>query len=370
MPSKPRARDLGLPMPGTPGPNNAITDVPGVLVGFTSLDGRTEDGKIIKTGVTAILPRGRLEEPQPVWAGIHRFNGNGEMTGTHWIEDAGYFYGPLCLTNTHSVGIVHHAAVRWMTRQYARRWSERPMWALPVVAETYDGQYNDIDGLHITEAHALAAMDSATDGPVAEGNVGGGSGMRCYKFKAGTGTSSRQVHIDGRRYTVAALVQSNHGLREVFTVLGVPVGQHMPLVEGEGRELGSIIVILATDAPLLPHQLQRVARRAALGIGRGGTYGGNSSGDIFLAFSVANPGPLPVFAPQHLSMQHLNDGACDPVYQAVIDATEEAVLNSMLAAEPVPEFRPGGRMAPVLDAQELVRIMTMYGRGPGSVAAR
>jgi D-aminopeptidase len=364
MPVKPRARDLGLPFTGETGPHNAITDVPGVLVGYTTLDGHTPDGRIIKTGVTAILPRGRAAEPQPVWAGLHRFNGNGEMTGTHWIEDAGYFYGPLCLTNTHSVGIVHHAAVRWMIRQYAQAWAQRPMWAMPVVAETYDGQYSDIDGQHVTEAHALAAIDAAAGGPLAEGNVGGGNGMRCYKFKGGTGTSSRVVEIDGCRYTVAALVQSNHGVREVFTVLGVPVGRHLPYVEGEQRELGSIIVVVATDAPLLPHQLQRVARRAALGIGRGGTYGGNSSGDIFLAFSTGNPGPLPVFAPQRLHMEHLNDGACDPVYKAVIDATEEAVLNSMLAAEPTPEFRPGGRVCPALDAQDLLRIMAQYGRGP------
>lgn len=364
MPRKLRGRELGLPFPGVTGPNNAITDVPGVRVGFTTLDGFSPDGKTIKTGVTAILPRGHADEPMPVWAGIHRFNGNGEMTGTHWIEDAGYFYGPLCLTNTHSVGIVHHAAVRWMIGRYARAWSARPMWALPVVAETYDGQYSDIDGQHVTEAHALAAMDGADSGPVAEGNVGGGNGMRCYKFKGGTGTSSRQVTIDGRDYTVAALVQSNHGVREVFTVLGVPVGRHMPQDDGEKRELGSIIVILATDAPLLPHQLQRVARRASIGIGRNGTFGGNSSGDIFLAFSTANPGPLPVFAPSHLRMEHLNDGACDPIYQAVIDATEEAVVNSMLAAEPTPEFRPGGRVCPALDPAELVRLMRQYGRMP------
>lgn len=363
---KARARELGLPFSGETGPHNAITDVPGLLVGFSTLDGRTPDGKIVKTGVTAILPRGQADEPAPVWAGLHRFNGNGEMTGTHWIEDAGYFYGPLCLTNTHSVGIVHHAAVRWMIRRYAAAWARRPMWAMPVVAETYDGQYNDIDGQHVTEAHALAAIASATSGPVSEGNVGGGNGMRCYKFKGGTGTSSRALTIDGRRYTVASLVQTNHGVRDVFTVLGVPVGRHMPFSQGEQRELGSIIVIVATDAPLLPHQLQRVARRAALGIGRGGTYGGNSSGDIFLAFSTANPGPLPVFAPAHLSMEHLNDGSCDPIYQAVIDATEEAVLNSMLAAEPTPEFRPGGNVCPALDADELLRIMARYGRGPAA----
>ncbi len=364
MSKKPRGRELGLPFPGVTGPHNAITDVPGLKVGFTTLDGRTDDGRIVKTGVTAILPRGHETEPQPVWAGIHRFNGNGEMTGSHWIEDGGYFFGPVCITNTHSVGIVHHAAVRWMIRQYADAWSRRPMWAMPVVAETYDGQYSDIDGQHVTEAHALAAIEGASTGPVAEGNVGGGNGMRCYKFKGGTGTSSRVVQIDGRHYTVAALAQTNHGVREVFTVLGVPVGKHMPFVEGETRELGSIIVVVATDAPLLPHQLRRVARRAAIGIGRNGTFGGNSSGDIFLAFSTGNPMPLPQFGASHLTMEHLNDGSCDPIYLGAVEATEEAVINSMLAAEPTPEYRPGGHVCPAIDHAELLRIMTMYGRGP------
>ena len=360
--TKPRGRELGLPFPGKTGPLNAITDVPGVLVGFTTLDGHTEDGKIIKTGVTAILPRGHATEPEPVWAGLHRFNGNGEMTGTHWIEDAGYFFGPICITNTHSVGIVHHAAVRWMIRQYASAWAQQPMWAMPVDAETYDGQYSDIDGQHVTEAHALAAINGAKAGPVAEGNVGGGNGMRCYKFKAGTGTSSRAIEIDGRSYTIAALVQANHGVREVFTVLGVPVGRHMPLDGGQPKELGSIIIILATDAPMLPHQLQRLARRAAIGFGRNGTYGGNSSGDIFLAFSTANRKPLPQFSPSHMTMDHLNDGACDAAYQGAVECTEEAVINAMLAAEDTPEFRPGGNVGRAIDHADLMRIMAMYGR--------
>ena len=366
--TKPRGRELGLPFPGQPGPLNAITDVPGVLVGYTTLDGRTDDGKIIKTGVTAILPRGYGSEPQPVWAGVHRFNGNGEMTGTHWIEDAGYLVGPVCITNTHSVGIVHHAAVRWMIRQYAAAWSKQCLWAMPVVAETYDGGYNDIDGQHVTEAHALAAMNSAGSGRVAEGNVGGGNGMSCYQFKGGTGTSSRLTAIDGKQYTVAALVQSNHGVREVFTVLGVPVGKHMPVPGRPKQELGSIIIVLATDAPMLPHQLQRLARRAALGLARNGTYGGNSSGDIFLALSTANPKALPMFSPSHLRMEHVNDGVCDALYRAAVENTEEAVINSMLAAESAPEFRPGGAVCEALDAAQLMRIMAMYGR-PGSVAS-
>jgi D-aminopeptidase len=360
--NKPRGRELGLPFPGTTGPFNAITDVPGVRVGYSTLDGHTQDGKVIKTGVTAILPRGHLAEPQPVWAGLHRFNGNGEMTGTHWIEDGGYFVGPVCITNTHSVGIVHHAAVRWMIRQYAQAWAAKPLWAMPVVAETYDGQFSDIDGQHITEAHALAALDSAASGPVAEGNVGGGNGMSCYMFKGGTGTSSRVFQVDGQVYTVAALVQANHGVREVFSVLGVPVGEHMPLPGPEKPELGSIIIVLATDAPLLPHQLQRLARRAAIGFGRNGTSGGNSSGDIFLAFSTANAKSLPQFSPAHLSMQHINDGACDALYLGAVQCTEEAVINAMLAAVEAPECRPGGQVCPALDAAELMRIMTRYGR--------
>jgi D-aminopeptidase len=361
---KPRGRELGLPFAGKTGPLNAITDVPGVLVGYTTLDGITADGKIIKTGVTALLPRGYIKEPQPVWAGLHRFNGNGEMTGTHWIEDAGYFFGPILITNTHSVGMVHHAAVRWMITQYAQAWAERPMWAMPVVAETYDGEFSDIDGLHVTEAHALAALNGAKAGPVAEGNVGGGNGMRCYKFKGGTGTSSRAIEVDGKPYTVAALVQSNHGVREVFTVLGVPVGKHMPLLVGQAKELGSIIIIIATDAPMLPHQLRRLARRAAIGFGRNGTFGGNSSGDIFLAFSTANAKPLPQFSPSHLSMEHLNDGACDAVYLGAVESTEEAVINSMLAAQDTPAYRKGSATCKAIDHTELLRIMALYGRGP------
>ncbi len=360
--TKPRGRELGLPFPGKTGPFNAITDVAGVLVGATTLDGCSETGKTIKTGVTAILARGHNPEPQPVWAGIHRFNGNGEMTGTHWIEDGGYFVGPICITNTHSVGIVHHAAVRWMIRQYASAWSQKPLWAMPVVAETYDGNYSDIDGQHVTEAHALAALRGASGGPVAEGNVGGGNGMRCYGFKGGTGTASRVFEIDGRPYTVAALVQANHGARDVFTVLGVPVGQSMPLPDAPKPELGSIIIVLATDAPMLPHQLQRLARRAAVGFGRNGTYGGNSSGDIFLAFSTANAKPLPQLSPAHLSMEHINDSACDPVYRGAVECTEEAVINAMLAAESTPELRPGGSVCEAINHAELMRIMARHGR--------
>lgn len=370
MTSKLRGRELGLPFPGQTGPFNAITDVPGVLVGYATLDGRSTDGKTIKTGVTAVLPRGYHAEPQPVWAGFHRFNGNGEMTGTHWIEDAGYFFGPVCITNTHAVGMVHHAAVRWTLKHYASVGCDTHIWAMPVVAETYDGALSDIDGLHVTEGHALDALNSARTGTVAEGNVGGGNGMRCYQFKGGTGTSSRRVEVDGRRYTVAALVQANHGVRHTFTVLGVPVGSHLPMGnDQQAQELGSIIVVLATNAPLLPHQLQRLARRAAIGFGRNGTFGGNASGDLFLALSTANAKPLPQLSPSHLSMDHLNDGVCDALYLGAVESTEEAVINAMLAAEDAPEVAPGAGVCKAIDHAQLMHIMARYGRLRATTAA-
>ncbi|MBT6824783.1 MAG: S58 family peptidase, partial [Rhodospirillales bacterium] len=257
--TKPRARDLGLDFSGVTGPDNAITDVPGLEVGFSTIiegEGELEQGKgPVRTGVTAILPRGRDPEPHPVWAGFYALNGNGEMTGTHWITDGGYFTGPICITNTNSVGIVHHALLRWIIKTHDQPWQKDHLWAMPVVAETYDGILNDINGQHITEEHALEALNSAKPGPVAEGNVGGGTGMICYEFKGGTGTSSRRIEIDGQGYTVAALVQANHGIRDWLTVLGVPVGRH--LTEDtllKEAELGSIIVMLATDAPMMPHQ--------------------------------------------------------------------------------------------------------------------
>src|SRR5580692_9484256 len=252
-----RARDLGLPLPGTPGPHNAITDVPGVEVGFSTLKSlaAAPGDRQIYTGVTAVLPRGHSRSPSPVWAGQFDLNGNGEMTGTHWIADAGYFLGPVCLTNTHSIGIVHHATVGWMIEQYAEHFRHHA-WAMPIVTETYDGLVNDICGLHITEQHALQALRGAAGGAVAEGNVGGGAGMATYEFKGGTGTSSRRLQIAGQSYTVGVLVQSNFGMRSEFSVLGVPVGRHMPdnaLWSGTGlAEAGSIVVIIGTDVPLMP----------------------------------------------------------------------------------------------------------------------
>ena len=351
---KPRAREAGLPFPGRPGPLNAITDVPGIEVGFTTLiegGGPLVPGHgPVRTGVTAIMPRGRAPRPVPVWAGLHALNGNGEMTGSHWIADAGHFYGPVILTNTHSVGIAHHGAVRWMIDTYAPAWGDGHAWALPVVAETYDGVLNDINGQHVTEAHVRAAIEGARGGPVAEGNVGGGTGMICYEFKGGTGTSSRVV---GDRI-VGALVQANHGRREWLTVLGVPVGAAL---EGDlirQRENGSIIVVLATDAPMMPHQLNRLARRATIGIARHGTPGGNSSGDIFLAFSTANPIPRAELARGEHGYRFLSDDEFDPFYLAAVEATEEAVLNAMATAEDMTTLRPPGKVCRASDMDALV----------------
>lgn len=354
-----RARELGLPLPGVTGPNNAITDVGGVLVGYETIDGTTGAGKPIKTGVTAVLPRGRARMPMPVWAGFHALNGNGEVTGTHWIEHGGYFVGPVCLTNSHSVGLVHHAATRWMIDQYASVYDANHLWAMPVVAETYDGVLNDINGQHVEAWHAQAALDAAAGGALAEGNVGGGNGMICYGFKGGTGTASRRVCVGDETYTVGVLVQANHGKRDWLRVCGVPVGAAL-VDENESAELnrerGSIIAIVATDAPMLPHQLKRLAQRAGLGIGRAGSPGGNDSGDMFLAFSTANEGPLPQLAPAHQQMRCLNDEVFDPFYAAVVEATDEAVLNAMCRAEGAPMHKPDG-WCPALDPARLAPLL-------------
>ena len=362
----PRARDLGLDFAGTPGPFNALTDVDGVQVGYTTLvagDGPLVVGEgPVRTGVTAILPRGRASPAKPVFAGSYALNGNGEMTGTHWIRDGGGFLGPVCITNTHSVGIAHHASTRWMLDTWPDEFRQRHMWAMPVVAETYDGLLNDINGQHVTEAHVRAALDSAAGGALAEGNVGGGTGMVCFEFKGGTGTASRRVSVDGEGYTVAALVQANYGIRPWFTVLGVPVGRH--LTEDrllDGGEQGSIIVVLATDAPMLPHQLQRLAKRGAIGIGRCGSPGGNNSGDIFLAFSVADVDSSSTSA--RTSAAYLRDDFFDPFYEAAVQSTEEAIVNALVAAEDTPTIKlPAGRVCRALPRDRLVEIMRRYGR--------
>jgi D-aminopeptidase len=366
-----RARDLGLMLPGTPGPHNAITDVPGVEVGFTTLQRKAEQPgqPQIFTGVTAILPRGHDATPVPVLAGQFDLNGNGEMTGGHWIRDAGYFTGPICLTNSHSVGIVHHAAVRYMVDTYGEHFRKFHAWAMPVVAETYDGVCNDICGLHVTEDHALAALQNARGGPVAEGNVGGGTGMATYEFKGGTGTSSRRFQLEGRTFTVGVLVQSNFGKRSELTILGVPVGRHLTenaiFSDQPLPEQGSIIVIIATDIPMTALQLQRMAKRGALGIGRTGTSGGHYSGDLMLAFSVANPHYLPAIGePQPLTLKYesLNDAHCDGVFPQVVDAVEEAILNALVAAETIPTFKPPGMQLTAIDKDALLELLIRHGR--------
>ena len=348
---------------GTPGPHNAITDVPGVLVGYATMiegDGALVVGQgPVRTGVTAILPRGRQNEMMPIWAGQYALNGNGEMTGTHWIKDGGYFLGPVCLTNSHSVGMVHHATSKWMIEQYSRQFIDDHHWAMPVIAETYDGVLNDINGQHVGEEHVFAALNSATGGAVAEGNVGGGTGMICYEFKGGTGTSSRRLTINGQIYTIGTLVQANHGLRDWLTILGVPVGKQMHDNLLMSEEQGSIIVVVGTDAPLLPHQLTRVAKRAAIGIGRGGTPGGNNSGDIFLAFSVANPQPVMPQAKAIMQMNVLNDENFDPIYAATVDTVDEAVINALVAAEDMTTLKPAGKLCKAIDHDELKRLMAV-----------
>lgn len=348
---KPRGRDLGLPFPGQPGPNNAITDVPGVTVGFTTL---TDPAKDMRTGVTAIVPRLDAGDPRPVWAGQYALNGNGEMTGTHWINDAGYFVGPICITNTHGVGQVHHGVTKWMINRYSNYFQTEHAWAMPVVAETYDGVLNDINAMHVTADHAISALDAAQAGPVDEGSVGGGNGMICYEFKGGTGTSSRQVIVGGKTYTIGALVQANHGIRPWFTVLGKPVGKSMTDGRILDKETGSIIVILGTDAPLSGLSLKQIAKRAAIGVGRGGSPGGNNSGDVFLAFSVANSRPTPGHDEVLIEKQELNGEHIDPLYLAAVEAVEEAVVNAIVAGQDVATVKPRGMKCRAIDTNQLM----------------
>lgn len=353
MTTAPRARDLGLPFPGTPGPFNAITDVPGVRVGFRTL---TDPARKMRTGVTAILPRADAGIPQPVWAGHAVLNGNGEMTGTHWINDAGYFIGPVLITNTHGIGAAHHGATQWMVRHYAEFFQKDHGWAMPVVAETYDGVLNDINALHVTPEDAIAAITDARGGPVAEGSVGGGNGMIAYEFKAGTGTASRRISLGGEDYTVGALVQANHGRRPWLQILGRPVGRLMPEGAYASRDQGSIIVVVATDAPLSALSLRHVARRAGLGVGRGGTPAGNSSGDIFLAFSTAHPGPMPQQDGPRSAREVLNNEILDPLYLAAVEAVEEAVINAIVAGEDVAAVKPEGLIVRGIDRNRLREI--------------
>jgi L-aminopeptidase/D-esterase-like protein len=332
--AKPRARDLGVPFEGTPGRLNAITDVAGVEVGLTTLisdEGKLSAGKgPVRTGVTAVLPRGRDSTDQ-VFAGWFTLNGNGEMTGTTWVEESGFLEGPVLITNTHSVGVVRDAVIAWQMRRQGKTFQP---WSLPVVAETWDGFLNDINGFHVKPEHVHQALDGARPGAVAEGNVGGGTGMVAHQFKGGTGTASRRLDEAAGGYTVGVLVQANYVARSGLTIAGVPVGREiadlMPK-EGAQPDTGSIIVVVATDAPLLPHQLKRLARRAALGIARNGGIGGNSSGDIFIAFSTANTGASKNAGTVNLQM--LPNDRINPLFAATVQATEEAIINAMVAAE-------------------------------------
>jgi D-aminopeptidase len=356
-----RARDLGIPFEGAPGPLNAITDVAGVAVGFTTLisgEGRLEVVKgPVRTGVSAILPRATGD---PVFGGWYALNGNGEMTGTTWIEESGFVEGPIMITNTHSVGIVRDAVVEWLSRREPPGTTD-PRWLLPVVGETWDGFLNDVNGHHVTEEHAFAALDGARPGPVAEGNVGGGTGMMLHRFKGGTGTASRRVAAGAGDYTLGVLVQANYGAREELTIAGVPVGRAFPdLMPGPERygAGGSCIVVVATDAPLLPHQLKRLARRVPLGIGRTGGSGANSSGDIFIAFSTANPGAWSQSAIARL--EALPNDLMDPLLRATIQATEEAVINVLVAAETM--TGRDGNTAYAIPHDRLREILRRHGR--------
>jgi L-aminopeptidase/D-esterase-like protein len=329
--TKPRSRDLGIPFEGSPGTFNAITDVSGVTVGYATVI----EGRSARTGVTIIHPRGSKDHT-PVYAGVHSFNGNGEMTGAAWIEEGGLLEGPIGITNTHSVGIVRDTIIAWQAKNNALY----QKWSCPVVAETADGWLNDMNSFHVKEHHVMKALDSAKNGEVEEGNVGGGTGMLCYEFKGGTGTSSRKLPGKLGGWVVGVLAQCNFGRRYQLTIAGAPIGQHLldgaPITNGENpfkQDDGSLIVIIATDAPLLPHQLKRLAKRATIGMARTGSLGGNGSGDIFLAFSTANPNAAHGDELGLSNIQTLSNEHIDPLLFASALATEEAIINSMIAAE-------------------------------------
>jgi D-aminopeptidase len=331
--TKPRARDLGVPFDGTPGQNNAITDVKGVEVGHTTLI--SGEGKLvvgqgpIRTGVTAIHPRSKTSN-DAVFAAWFTLNGNGEMTGTTWVDDSGFLNGPVMITNTHSVGVVRDAVIAWKVKHGSPD-MEGYWWSLPVVAETWDGYLNDINGFHVKPEDAWQALDSAHSGTVEEGNVGGGTGMICNEFKGGIGTSSRVLDAKAGGYTVGVLVQCNYGSREQLRIAGINVGREIPEHTVWQKDVGSIIVVVATDAPLIPTQLKRIARKVSLGLGRDGSYSGDGSGDIFIAFSTANPGAVGTSGMHQISM--LPNDSLDPIFLATVQATEEAVVNAMVAAE-------------------------------------
>lgn len=367
---KPRARDIGIPFDGITGKYNAITDVAGVQVGYSTIisgSGKNILGKgPVRTGVTAILPRGRNNNP--VFANWYSLNGNGEMTGTTWVTESGFLETPIMITNTNSVGVVRDAVLKWFVDKH---WYKEDFWyTYPVVAETYDGFLNDIYGFHVTEANAYEALNTAVTGYIKEGNVGGGTGMMCLGFKGGTGSSSRRVKIGDSTFTVGVLVQSNFGAKRNLTIAGVPIGKELkdtlnyelkaaPLSYRQEGD-GSIIVVVATDAPLLPHQLKRIAARVPIGIGKVGGRGENGSGDIFIAFSTANPGAF-----QRESFSKLDEFPNDlinPLFEATVQAVEEAIINAMVAAETMEGIN--GNKAYALPHKLVIDLLKKYKRIP------
>ncbi len=355
---KTRARDLGIPFEGSTGTFNAITDVSGISVGYATII----EGRSARTGVTMIHPRGNKDHT-PVYAGAHSFNGNGEMTGAAWVEEGGLLEGPIGITNTHSVGIVHDTIIAWQVKNNAMY----QKWSCPVVAETADGWLNNMNGFHVKEQHVMSALDSAKAGAIEEGNVGGGTGMICYEFKGGTGTSSRKLPEKFGGWTVGVLVQSNFGRRYQLTIAGAPVGGHLlddaPFTHGENpfkQDDGSLIVIIGTDAPLLPHQLKRLAKRGTIGMARTGSLGSNGSGDIFLAFSTANPNAAHGDKKGLSNIQVLSNNSIDPMLSATAYATEEAIINSMVAAEDMTGFN--GLDIKALPQKEVKDLLRKYNR--------
>ncbi len=359
---KTRARALGIPFEGEPGPLNAITDVAGVEVGYATLirgEGALEVGAgPVRTGVTAILPRGHASAGRSVIAGMFSLNGNGELTGSHWAAEVGRCDGPITITNTHSCGVARDASIRWLVAR-----GQQVGWSMPVAGETYDGWLNDINGFHVSEADVFAALDSAAGGSIEEGSVGGGTGMIAFGFKAGSGTASRRVDAAGGTWTLGAFVQANFGLREQLVVAGVPVGRALkdwtPDARG-GTETGSIIAVVATDAPLLPHQMQRLARRTGLGVGRTGATSGHGSGDIFIAFSTANQAAVDAGPEAPIRFEALPDAALNPLFAATIQAVEEAILNALTANEAMT-----GRDDHFVPALPHVEVQRLLGIGDG-----
>lgn len=356
---RPRARDLGIPFDGTAGPLNAITDVKGVAVGHTTLisgNGALHVGEgPVRTGVTAILPRGKSLF-DPVFASWFSLNGNGEMTGTTWVEDSGFLEGPVMLTNTHSVGTVRDAVIAYRLKRKTE--TTEFLWSLPVVAETWDGYLNDISGFHVKPGDVFHALDAAHGGAVEEGNVGGGTGMTCNDFKGGIGTASRLLDAKYGGYTVGVLVQCNYGMRSQLRIAGVPVGREIPGPSVYGDDIGSIIVVVATDAPLMPTQLRRVAKRVTLGLGRLGSFSGVDSGDLFIAFSTANPGAATADPRAQITM--LSNERLNPIFLATVQATEEAVVNAMVAADTM--TGADGHTVQALPHQALRDILKKYNR--------